>query len=206
MTADEAVELFSDQYSALVNKDLARESDTDRWMSAGPYTGSQDIERRYVLGQEQTAHYVAWAAENAPAIWNTPDGEPGLELYFTVELGGVQVRGYIDQLVSRPTGAVRPRDLKTGTTKSHFQLQTYGIAVRKLFGVEVNDADWYLAKNGGLSRPVKLDQVHEEELGERYAAMDAGVKRGDFPANPGFDCRFCDVSHACKFTSFRPKS
>ncbi|MFF1450153.1 RecB family exonuclease [Streptomyces sp. NPDC058274] len=198
MSAEEAVQVFSDEYAALTNAALDKESDTDRWLAAGRYTGGEDIERRYILGQEQTAYYVEWAKENGPDIWKTPDGEVALELYFLVELGGVQVRGYIDQLVT-VKGAVRPRDLKTGSTKSKFQLQTYGIAVRELYGVEVNDADWYLAKDGRLSRPVKLDQVSADELGERYAAMDAGVKAGDFPASPGYDCNFCDVAHACFF-------
>jgi putative RecB family exonuclease len=200
MSGEEAVEVFSDEYEALTNKALEKESNTDRWLSAGRYSGGEDIERRYSLGQEQTAYYVEWAKDKGPDIWTTPDGVQALELYFLVELGGVAVRGYIDQLVT-VKDAVRPRDLKTGSTKSKFQLQTYGIAVRELYGVEVNDADWYLARDGRLSRPVKLDQVSADELGERYAAMDAGVKAGDFPANPGYDCRFCDVAYACSFFS-----
>ncbi len=198
MGPEEVVEVFHDEYTTLTNKALDKEPDTDRWLAAGRYTGGEDIERRYVLGMEQTRAYVEWSQANGPDIWKTPDGETALELYFLVELGGVQVRGYIDQLVT-VKNTVRPRDLKTGSTKSKFQLQTYGIAVRELYGVEVNDADWYLAKDGRLSRPVKLDQVSADELGERYADMDAGVKRGDFPANPGYDCNFCDVSHACFF-------
>ncbi|MEV0470733.1 RecB family exonuclease [Streptomyces prunicolor] len=203
MSTEEAVEIFSHQYEDMTNAALDVESDTDRWMSAGRYSGGEDIERRYVLGQEQTAYYVEWSKANGPAIWRTPEGEPGLELYFMVELGGVMVRGYIDQLVTAKDGAVRPRDLKTGSMKSKFQLQTYGVAVRQVYGVEVNDADWYLAKDGRLSRPVKLGQVSAAELGERYADMDAGVKAGRFPASPGFGCRFCDVSHACIFFSDR---
>ncbi|MFD7336649.1 RecB family exonuclease [Streptomyces violascens] len=198
MTAGEAVDLFSDRYSALVNKSLDKEPNTDLWLSAHG-SGGEDIERRFNVGQEQTRRYVEWAAENPVETYVTPEGKPGLELYFMVELGGVKVRGYIDQLVRDADGSVRPRDWKTGTTKSRFQLETYGIAVRKLHGVEVNQADWYLAKNGNLSRPIKLEQVAEEDVAARYVAMDAGVKAGDFPANPGFLCRFCDVSHACSF-------
>lgn len=87
--------------------------------------------------------------------------------------------------------------------KSKFQLETYKVAIEKHFNVPVNRGDWYLAKNGGLSRVVKLDKITEEEVGERYAAMDAGVKRGDFVANPGFLCRFCDMKHACSFSRSR---
>jgi putative RecB family exonuclease len=182
-----------------VNKALDKEPNTDRWLSANG-TGGEDIERRYVLGQEHTRRYVEWAQEKQPEIWMTPSGDDALELYFKTEIGGIQVRGYIDQLVFEPDDSLRVRDLKTGTTKSKFQLETYKVAMEKVFNVPVNTGDWYLAKNGNLSRVVKLHEITEEQVGERYAAMDAGVKRGDFPASPGFGCRFCDVRHACSFS------
>lgn len=199
MEAREVQEVFSEEYSELVNAALEKEPDTDKWLAAGRYTGGEDIERRYGLGLEQTAAYVRWSEINQPDIWTTPEGDAGLELGFMVELGGIKVRGFIDQTLDEGEGTVKIRDLKTGSTKSKFQLQTYAVAVRKQWGVNVERADWYLARDGRLSRPVKVGEVSEDEIGQRYADMDAGVKRGDFPASPGYDCRFCDVAHACFF-------
>jgi putative RecB family exonuclease len=200
-TAD-VVQLFSDEYTALTDAALDRWPNTDQWMSAGPYDGGQDIERRFLLGREQTRAYVQWSQVNEPNIWTEPTGgEPGLELSFMVELGGVAVRGFIDQALDEGDNAVRVRDLKTGSTRSKFQLQTYSVAMRKQWGVNVEKADWYLAQSNRLSRTVKVAEVLEEEIGQRYADMDAGVKRGDFPANPGYDCRFCDVNYVCPFFS-----
>ncbi|MEU4492607.1 PD-(D/E)XK nuclease family protein [Streptomyces sp. NPDC023998] len=198
MSAMDAVELFSTEYSDAVNKALDKEPDTDQWMTAGP-DGTSDIEARYVLGQEQTAAYVHWAKENGPQLWKAPDGTPGIELHLTADIGGVRVQGYIDQLVAEPDGSVRIRDLKTGSTKSRFQLETYAVLVRKALGLEANRGDWYQAKKGGLTRPVDLSEITEDEVGEKYREMDQGVKRAEFPARPGFNCRFCDVSHACAF-------
>nr|WP_280676796.1 PD-(D/E)XK nuclease family protein [Kitasatospora sp. MAA19] len=198
MSEEEAVTFFSDQYSALVNKALDQEPNTDRWLSASG-SGADDIERRYALGQEQTAQYVVWSREHQPAIWQTSEGKQALELYFEVEIGGVQVRGFIDQLIAEADNSVRVRDLKTGAMKSKFQLETYAVAVREAFGVAVNRGDWYLAKRGGLSRPADLTQVTAEQVGEQYAEMDAGVKAGKFEPRPGFLCRFCDVKHKCSF-------
>lgn len=193
-------EVFSDEYTAMVNKALDKEPNTDVWLAAGRYTGGEDIERRYILGLEQTAAYVEWSRVNQPAIWTEPaEDVPGLELSFMVELGGIKVRGFIDQALDEGEGTVRVRDLKTGSTKSKFQLQTYSVAMRQQWGVNVESADWYLAKDGRLSRPVKVAEVSEDEIGQRYADMDASVKAGNFPANPGFDCRFCDMAHACFF-------
>ncbi|MFC9591508.1 RecB family exonuclease [Streptomyces sp. NPDC056944] len=205
LPAEEVVEIFHDEYTSRVNESLAQEPNTDNWMSAGRYTGGEDIERRYNLGMEQTAAYVEWSKTHQPAIWTEPaTGEPALELSFMVELGGVKVRGFIDQALEEVDGKIRVRDLKTGTMKSKFQLQTYAVAMRQQWGVEVELADWYLAKDGRLSRPVKVGVVSEAEIGQKFADMDAGVKRGDFPANPGFGCNFCDVSHGCIF--FSPKT
>ncbi|MFF9481408.1 RecB family exonuclease [Streptomyces sp. NPDC014733] len=200
MEAEEVVQCFSDRYSALVNASLDQEPDTDRWLAAG-VSGGEDIERRYALGQEQTARYVEWSQGAGPVIWTVPANKLALELAFSVEIGGVKVRGFIDQLTVEPDDSLRVRDLKTGTTKSKFQLEAYKVAVEKIYDVPVNRGDWYLAKSGGLSRTVKLDKVTEAEVGARFAATDEGVKRGDFPAKPGFSCRFCDVSHACSFRS-----
>ncbi|MEU6765889.1 PD-(D/E)XK nuclease family protein [Streptomyces sp. NPDC046853] len=204
LRADEVTDIFHDEYTTMVNEALEQEPDTDKWLAAGRYTGGEDIERRYLLGLEQTAAYVEWSQANKPDIWTDPEtNAPGLELSFMVELGGIQVRGFIDQALNEVDDSARVRDLKTGTMKSKFQLQTYSVAMRKMWGVKVNRADWYLARDGRLSRPVKVEDVSEDEIGQRFADMDAGVKRGDFPASPGFDCNFCDVSHGCIFFSPR---
>jgi putative RecB family exonuclease len=216
-SAEEMVQLFSDQYSALVNKALDKEPNLDRWLTASKKPAGQDIEERYALGQQQVARYVEWSQENQPEIWVDGEGwngfdiedaptnpTQGLELYFKVELGGVVVRGYIDQLpLDGGPSTVRVRDLKTGSTKSEFQLQTYAVAVRKQFGLEVNRGDWYLGKTHKLSKPVDLSEVTEEQVAARYVAMDQGVKAGRFEAAPGFHCNFCDVSHACSFSRTR---
>jgi len=204
LEADEVTELFHDEYTRMVNEALAEEKDTDKWLAAGRYTGGEDIERRYYLGLEQTAAYVQWSKDSRPKLWTEPnEGGPALELSFMVELGGIKVRGFIDQALEDDDDKVRVRDLKTGTMKSKFQLQTYAVAMRKQWNVEVERADWYLAKDGRLSRPLKVGEVSEDEIGQRFADMDAGVKAGRFPANPGFDCNFCDVSHGCIFFSPR---
>lgn len=198
LSEEATADLFSQNYSADACKALDKEPDLDQWMTAGP-DGATDIEARYALGRAQTRSYVQWAKEHGPTLWKDAQGHPGIELHLQAEIGGVQVQGYIDQLPAEPDGSVRVRDLKTGSTRSRFQLETYAVLVRKALGLDVFKGDWYMAKTGGLSRPLDLSKVSEDEVGEKYARMDEGVKRGDFPARPGFSCRFCDVSHACTY-------
>jgi putative RecB family exonuclease len=196
LTADEVANVFHVEYVAATKRALADEPNLDQWMTAGT-DGQSDIEARYALGMDQTRAYVRWAEEHRPSIWKDSAGKPGIELHLTADIGGVTVQGYVDQLLDQPDDSVRVRDLKTGSTKSKFQLQTYGVLVRKVLGVPVNDADWYMAKTGGLSRPVDLTKVTENDVAERFVKLDQGVKAGEFPPTPGFHCRFCDVSHAC---------
>ncbi|MFJ2114157.1 RecB family exonuclease [Streptomyces sp. NPDC087850] len=198
MQPEQVVEVYHEQYTALVDESLTREPDTNKWVTAGP-EGAEDIAQRYILGRSQTAEYVEWARVHKPAIWKAPDGTPGLELPVQGEIGGVPVRGIIDQVIQHEDGSVRIRDVKTGSTKSKLQLKTYGLLFRDVFNVAVKDADWYMAKKGGLSRPLDITEATEEEVGAEYVKMDRGVKAGEFPAKPGFLCRFCDVSHACEF-------
>ncbi|XMN06939.1 RecB family exonuclease [Streptomyces griseobrunneus] len=200
MSSEEAVELYSTTYTALTNEALDKESNLARWMTAGNVDGETDMVNRHTLGRSQVARYVEWARETGPVIWKAPDGTPGLELHVEAEIGGVPVQGYIDQLTEEPDDSVRVRDLKTGSTRSKLQLKTYTILTRKVLNVEVKRADWYMGKTGGLSRALDVSTVREEEVGEVFAAMDAGVKAGNFPARPGWGCRFCDVSHACAFS------
>ncbi|MFC4501736.1 MULTISPECIES: PD-(D/E)XK nuclease family protein [Streptomyces] len=198
LNGDSTVELFSEDYSARARKELAREPDLNNWLTAGP-DGGTDIEARYVLGRAQTGAYVEWAKDHGPRLWKDADGRPGIELRLQANIGGVEVQGIIDQLVNEPDESVRIRDLKTGSTRSRLQLETYAVLVRKALGLKVRKGDWYMAKKGALSRPLDLSTVSEDEVGQKYAKMDEGVKRGDFPPNPGFSCRFCDVARACTF-------
>ncbi|WP_416972639.1 PD-(D/E)XK nuclease family protein [Streptomyces sp. 4F14] len=199
LSQGQVADVFAAEYTTATQAALSREPRLGRWMTAGT-DGQSDIEARYILGMDQARAYVRWAEEHQPEIWKSPSGEIGVEKHLTADIGGVTVQGYVDQLVNRSGGSVRVRDVKTGSTKSKFQLQTYGVLARKVIGVEVNDADWYMAKTGNLSRPVDLTGVTEDFVAERFVAMDQAVKVGAFPAKPGFHCRFCDVSHACRFS------
>ncbi|MGW2864275.1 RecB family exonuclease [Streptomyces sp. NPDC001205] len=201
LTADQAVSIFQNEYSKGVNRDLNKLNDIDQWMRANRGTAADDLEDRFAKGSEQTRQYVEYVQDQAPVLWRPKGEAPAVEMYFKVDFGGVKVRGYIDQVLLNKDDSKRVRDLKTGSTKSKFQLHVYGLAVNQLYPNEapVTNGDWYLAKTGKVSRPVKMADADEEEITERIVVMDQGVKAGDFPARPGFGCRFCDVSHTCSF-------
>ncbi|MGW5397789.1 RecB family exonuclease [Streptomyces sp. NPDC003952] len=213
MPADDVVRVFQDEYCDGINRDMGKLNDIGQWMRANKGTAADDLEERYEAGSRQTREYVEYVQENAPVLWHpkkhkrdgvwqVADGTPAVELYFMAEFGGVKVRGFIDQVLLNTDMSRRVRDLKTGSTKSKFQLWVYGLAVNQLYPEEapVTNGDWYLAKTGKVSRPVKLADADPDEITERIVRMDQGVKAGDFRPKPGFGCRFCDVAYACAFS------
>ncbi|RGD62475.1 PD-(D/E)XK nuclease family protein [Kitasatospora xanthocidica] len=194
----DAQTLFNDAYTEAINKSMREWPDLDDWLRAKGET-QDDIEQRYELGMQQAAEYVTHSNNRLERIWETPEGVPAIELHFEVEFAGVPVVGFIDLVVERPDGSLVVRDNKTGTMKSKFQLYAYGSALRRMVpGVRVDAGDWWLAKENRLSRPVKLG-MPEQEIEASFVALDEGVKAGEFVPQPGFNCRFCDVSHKCDF-------
>ncbi|WP_327377687.1 PD-(D/E)XK nuclease family protein [Streptomyces sp. NBC_01216] len=200
VAAEDAVSIFRDEYTKGISRDLETVNDVDLWLRANRGSAAQDLEERYEVGSRQTREYVEYVQEHAPVLWR-PDGEkPAIELYFMADFEGVKLRGYIDQVVKNKDDSNRVRDLKTGSTRSKFQLWVYEMALNRLYPEqEATSGDWYLAKTGKVSRPVKLADADQDEIIERIVRMDQGVKSGDFPASPGFACRFCDVAYACPF-------
>lgn len=221
-------------YAEEINKLTEDTPNWSLWFNSGPYEGAEDTERRYATGLKQVDAYLDYyEATPAEVIWITPDGEPAIELEFNVDLDGVQMRGFIDQVVQvRPplpdkprtnSGAVskskaaqiewasrltewealpdvlRPRDIKTGAKPGDaFQTDTYGIVIEQKYpGVVIDGSDFWMARNGGPTKPYpRGDRARVVELVHR---ADAGIKAGEFPANPGDHCDRCPFRTACDY-------
>ncbi|WEB38749.1 PD-(D/E)XK nuclease family protein [Streptomyces yunnanensis] len=195
------VGFFEHEYDMGIEAALDREPEPYMWMAGGRTKPETDIKRRLDVGAQQTRDYITWAQQSPDRIWTTPDGRAAIELEFRLDLDGVAVVGFIDQIVEHPERGLVVRDLKTGTTRSLFQLATYKIAIEELYGVEVNYGDWYMAKTGGLSEPVDLRYVTRDWLAEQYSMLDRGIKNEVFIPNPGSHCFACTVKPSCNYAS-----
>lgn len=203
MPLTEAQDVFRTSYAAETNRMCSTTPNLEFWFPSGPYAGEQDIERRYQLGLEQVARYVTYYSDHAPdeIIWTTPDGVPAVELAFDVELGGVRVRGLVDQVVIHPVHGLLVRDIKSGNNPGDaFQLGTYAEAVRERYGVAVALGDYWMGRRGKPTVAYKLDQWPRRRLAEAYREVDEGIKEERFDPQPDESkCRFCPVATACRF-------
>ncbi|MFB7420743.1 RecB family exonuclease [Streptomyces sp. NPDC056210] len=199
LTDSQARSMYQDRYSSMINASLAVTSDPDMWFSSGPYRGlPQDIERRYRVGADQVSAYLEWSRNsNETKILHN-----FVELRFVLDLDGVEVLGFIDQVVNHVKKGPGVRDIKTGQKPTeHGQLELYALAVKELHDVEAEWGDYWLGKTGKTSRSIPLDTgpSQRSHFVEWFAKMDAGVKAGDFLPKPGDACERCPVQLSCAY-------
>lgn len=230
LTRAQAEDIYSGAYVRHTDALTADTPRWDFWSWSGPYDGQTDIERRFGVGLEQVGRYLDYYAPDGPGadevIWRTPDGTRAVELEFEIDLDGVRVRGFIDQVVmvrptipkpkSRSKAALaeyealveaaeprpRPRDIKTGNKPGGtLQLGTYGVALEDQYGIKCDTGDYWMARQGKPTAPYDLSEWTRETIAAEFKAMDAAVKAEQFDPKPEPDkCRMCSVNTECPFS------
>lgn len=205
LTLDETLDVFSESYRNHINEACEETPNFNAWFASGPYRGEEDISRRFGIGMDQTQRFVEWTDSHPEeVIWIAPDGTPGIELAFDVELGGVPVRGFIDAIVETD-GVASVRDYKTGNKPGDdFQLGVYAVAVATTYdeyGVPpIETGDYWMGRTGKPTAPYDLSDWSYDRVTEAFVGLNDALAAGDFPAIPeASKCRFCDVSASCKY-------
>jgi len=207
MTLEDMQAVYSESYDEEINKICENTPDFDTWFASGPYGGRADTERRYQLGMDQCKRYIDWYEKHPQeVIWIAPDGTPGIELGFDIDLDGVQVKGYIDAVVvNADYGIEAPivRDNKTGNLPGDdFQLATYAVALNKTYSTDIALGDYWMGRTGKPTFSYDLSEWTEERLTDAFGQMDEGVRNEHFDPDPEpAKCRFCSVAQSCKYSA-----
>jgi len=199
---------FKEKYREAVNEYLEETPNARFWQASGRYTGDLDIPRRYEVGLAHVDRYLDWYQKHPEeVIWITPDGTPAIELEFNLDLGGVEVRGMLDQAVVVQTDRfasqsrnVIARDIKTGNSPGKVeQLSLAGMAVTTADkNAQATHGDFFMTKTGYPTYP--YDLINVDVLTEQFLTLDENIRAGDFPATPDdAKCARCDVADSCKF-------
>lgn len=200
----EVIQIFKDEYIKDTNKLLDKTPNPGQWFNSGRYEGKEDIERRYLLGQEHVVNYISYYQKHPDeVIWIDNNGNPAIENEFNIELEGVPVRGFIDAVINIGDLLTVVRDTKTGATPGTTeQLTLYSMAVEiENPGIQIDQGDYLMTKTGRVSKPHDVTSgKSRDQLTLDFITMDTAVKNGDFPANPSPEnCRRCPVAQSCKF-------
>jgi putative RecB family exonuclease len=203
LTLDAAQDVFRESYAQAINQATEITPDFNAWFASGPYQGATDVERRYGIGLGQVASFVDWTDSHPEeVIWIAPDGTPGIEIGFDIDLDGVPVRGFIDAVIDLGGGEILVRDYKTGNKPgSDFQLGVYSVAIAGAFGVDPPQVgDFWMGRTGKPTREYPIGDWTRERVTEEFHRVNDQIIAGNFPAKPDPKvCNFCDVSASCEF-------
>ena len=120
-------------------KAYPNKEDASWWLDNGPKMGDFWVQFRHDSGYQ---------------MYHLPDGAPAIETELNVEIGGVNMKGFLDRLMVAPTGELVVVDIKTSSKApmTYTQLGTYAIMTEKLLGIRPTLGSYFMARTGEFKR------------------------------------------------------
>jgi len=170
--------------------------------ASAEYGGKQNVKWWMDNGPGMVQNWIDWRAANQWAIWETPEGQPAIELELNIVLpGDIPVKMFLDRVMVTPAGQLCVVDIKSGRTPDTAeQLGLYATALELTYGPMYRPMWGYFwdARKGQHSSPHLLDSYTADYFGEVYAEAIAGMNAGCFLAKPANNCfSWCGVKDSC---------
>lgn len=200
-----------DRYRVVYNQEIAamksKQPDLNKWLHSPRTKTEDDISAREDRGIQQIRNYVSFCGNHPFFIKDIDEFTIALEVPFEIEIGGIAVKGAIDQILQLPDG-VEVRDLKTGNREAgKIQLGVYAYAVEKIFGWPVKQASFLYAKDSKIVTVTReeLNRYNEKYLSDLFSTLESGIQAGVFLPNPSASCSLCPVRDYCREMGTNPK-
>lgn len=162
-----------------------------------------------LVGQETTL-IANWVRNFylSPLGQQVAAAETEREVAFVFNLHGLLLRGRVDLLASKDSGAymlidfksdrITEKELEERTELYSLQLQLYSLALEAVRRKLPDGAFLYFLQPQ-LARPIEVSPEALEAARETVGHFQAAFARREFPARPGNDCPFCPYlkAHAC---------
>ena len=172
------------------------ESWIDEW-----YETEANKQKYHAKGKEITKAFYEEYHEKWPKVLFL---EKGFDLRMKVDGEGITIKGKIDRIDEMPDGKLKIVDYKTGKPKEKLefnekaQLLIYQQAVKELFRQEVGALCYrYLNDNSEIEFLGKEKDF--AKLDDKISETIRAIRKGEFPATPGQQCKFCDYNGICEF-------
>jgi DNA helicase-2/ATP-dependent DNA helicase PcrA len=165
------------------------------WKSGGYEDAYQEEEYRRA-GLEQLRSFYEKYAGARPEV---------LELEKPFELPmehNIVITGRIDRIDRLPDGTVEIVDYKTGSVKKpldakkSLQLSIYALAAREILELEPSRLTFYNLVINEATMTTRDDKSLTLAR-QRVSEIADSIRAGNFPAKPGFQCRYCDYPLIC---------
>ncbi len=198
LTTQEVVDKYYEVFDSEMAKLKEEEPDLSKWLTVGRTGIAVDITNRRQRGADQTTAFILRASAEPWKPWSLPDGEPAVEVSFSLDLGFGPIRGYIDLIKDWENGDLTILDLKSGNRETTaIQLAVYAHAANETFGLDITSGSWYYAKDDTYSDRIDLTPLSIEYLAGEFEAQERGIANRVFNANPGSHCALCPARNQC---------
>jgi len=163
------------------------------------YPNKEDAQWWLDHGPKMVDFWMQFRQDSGYTLYTTPDGRPAIETELLMDMGDVQMRGFLDRLMVSPDGELTVIDIKTSSQepKTNTQLGTYATLVEKAFGVRPTKGAYWMARTGELTTPIDLSHYTESRLTSQIKSFKLAVENNIFIPNPGFLCGTCSVNQSC---------
>lgn len=166
------------------------------------YGGKRTAEWWADNGPVMVDNWIEWRKRTRWALWETPDGKPGIELELNVTLpGDIPVKMFIDRMFVTGTGEIVVVDLKSGRLpETEEQLGFYATGIELTWGKQYRPAWGYYwdAQKGDHGKPLSLDKWTPGLFAQMYKEAAAGINAGCFLPKPANACaNWCGVARYC---------
>lgn len=174
----------------------------DQWRAGGRRTklnpDGEDLAFWKEEGLRQVEEYLAWYHKSGWHIATMPDGKPGIEWEAEVPFGGRPVKLIVDAIYQAGNSLVVV-DYKTGSRTPYgvMQIGLYASAIERVYGVRPKWGAFYMSRKAALSDLVDLSPWSMDFFDYEFAAVNAFIDTGFFPANVGDHCGFCGFTDFC---------
>lgn len=201
-SVDSLASLAEAEYDRIISDKLESEPDLSRWLTGGRKKADKDISDRRGALRGHIGNYVEYAEAHADE-WQILriNDDPAVEMEFSVDFGGVNVYGFIDQIRIHSDGRVEPVDLKAGsrTPSSTLQLGVYSQVIQQNMGLDSPPAlGVYFMTKDASNREYDMGMWSREVLDSMFHEFDRAEKSGVYIPRPGDQCRVCTVQDSCR--------
>lgn len=163
------------------------------------YPNKEDASWWLDNGPKMLDFWVQFREDSGYTLYELADGAKAVETELNTEVGGVNIKGFLDRLMVSPEGELTVIDIKTSSKPpvTYTQLGTYAILTEKIMGIRPTKGAYWMARTGELTEPVELAHYTENRLATHVKGFKVAVDNNIFIPQPGFMCGTCSVNHAC---------
>lgn len=189
-----------DYYSAKRFKDLDLQEllkiYEKNWHPLG-YLDEKHREMRFKEGQKLLEGYYQRHQDDATKPLE-------IEKSFNIKLGGIKFFGRIDRIDPLEGDGVEIIDYKTGKPMTQKQVDKddqvayYAIAAKEALKLNPKKLTYYFL-DAGEKISTTRNEEDLEKIKENTNKIITDIKKGNFEANPGMHCNWCDYQNICPF-------